>query len=131
MSFSSFIIDEEEGNKKLKKVYQTVKKAVKKCLVDEQQSENAYIVSFKTEGYTAGGSTMKPTVFEVAITLDYYKQVYRGIHRAIYINIVRETNNSRTTDYIQLDLSVMTEDMFLKALSDLKCKFEDLCCLKK
>jgi hypothetical protein len=131
LNFSTFILDEADGDKKKKEVISLIKKTVKKNLVDFYETEKACIIKFETVGTTLGGATIKPTSFEIIITLDYYKQVYRGMHRALYINIVKQTNSYKETDYIQLDIHDMSDAMYVKALDGIKEYFEKIVSIKK
>lgn len=123
MSFADFIVDEEDGKKKRKQVEDVIKKAVKSKLIDVTETEDACIINFESNDELV----IKPTTFQVIVTLDYRKKIYRGMIRAIYVNVVKHTNSYRTTDSICIDIHEMNEGEFAKTLDGIKKHFEKLC----
>jgi hypothetical protein len=121
MSFGDFIIDEEEGNKKRKVVEDAILEVVKPALIDTVKTDAATIIQFK-----ASGTHIKETIYEVVVCIDYIKKIYRGMHRAIYVNIKKESNSYRETDYIAIDLSMINDAQFLVAVQGIKDYFKKL-----
>lgn len=122
MSFSDFIIDEEIALKKRKEVEKLILKVVKKKLIDTVETEEATVINFMSDD----NPVIKDTKYQVIVTLGNYKKLYRGMERAIYINIIKETNTYRETDYIQLDIFSMSEEMYAKTLDGVKNHFMSL-----
>jgi hypothetical protein len=122
MSFADFIIDEEDGNKKRKEIEEVIKKAVAKNIIDVTETENCCVINFMTNEDVV----IKDAKYQVIVTLDYYKKIYRGMHRAVYINIIKETNSYRDTDYIQVDIHDMNEAQYAQTLDSIKNHFASL-----
>jgi hypothetical protein len=122
VSFADFIIDEEDGNKKRKEIENVIKKAVKKNIIDVTETDSCCIINFMTNDDVV----IKDAKYQVIVTLDYYKKIYRGMHRAVYINIIKETNTYRNTDYIQVDIHDMNEAQYAQTLQGIKDYFTKL-----
>jgi hypothetical protein len=122
MSFADFIIDEEDGKKKRKEIENVIKKAVKKNIIDVTETEDTCVINFMTNEDVV----IKDAKYQVIVTLDYYKKIYRGMHRAVYINIIKETNTHRATDYIQVDIHDMNEAQYAQTLDGIKNHFAKL-----
>jgi hypothetical protein len=116
-------MDDDLALKRRKEIEEVIKKAVKSKLIDVTETENGCIINFET----SGAPVIKDTIFQVVVTLDYYKKVYRGMHRAVYINISKQTNTYRTTDNIQIDILNINDGEYAKTLDSIKKKFESLC----
>jgi predicted transcriptional regulator len=118
MSFSDFIIDEEEGEKKRQEVAQAILKIVKPALIDCDEKTGITTINFK-------GSMLysKECIYTVIVCIDYYKKIYRGMHRAIYVNIIKDGNCYRETDYISIDLSTIGDATYAQAIQGIKDYF--------
>jgi hypothetical protein len=121
VSFADFIIDEDEGNKRRKQVEDVIRKSVKSKLIDEISTSDGTL--FRFEGAPV---FKKPAVYEVMVCIDYYKKVYRGMQRAIYINIVKESDNYRDADTIRVDIENVDDTTWGATLLDVKDRFDKL-----
>ena len=122
MSFESFLMDEDNAEKRRKEVENVILSVVKANLIDKQDLESGSIITFST----GGDLVIKDAICKVSVILDYYKKVYKGMHRAIYINISHETNSYRSSDYIQIDLSDINDPQYALALTNIKSHFQKI-----
>lgn len=122
-SFKSFLVDEEEGNKKRKKIADTIYKVVKKkALGKPEEYDNATFIKFRCDS----PECIKETIFEVTVAIDYWKRFARGMIRAVFITISKETNSHRNTDSMTIEVDRVSDHDFLKTLDSLKEYFKKL-----
>jgi len=119
-SFKGFLIDEKEGEKKRKKIADTIIKAVKKKLISKDETDNTTYIKFKCD------EGIKDTIYEIVVTIDYYKQYARGMKRAVYVTISKETNSHRNTDYMTIEVDRVNKVDFAQTIESLKNHFQNL-----
>ena len=120
--FKQFVCDEEASEKKRKKVVEVIAKVVKKYIVSRESHESTDSIIFKTDKE----QTIRETQHEVIVTLDYYKKFSKGMKRAIYVNIIKETVTYRDTNYITIEVDDLTDVQFMETLESIKNYFKNI-----
>jgi len=127
MQFKDFVSDEEQAEKKRKEIANIISKIAKPALIDKIENEKTTIIRFEGKGLY----DVKPCVFEIIVTLDYFKKLYKGMQRAIYINIIKESNSNRQTDYIAIEVDRLSDVEYAQTLTGIKSYFEKLVATSK
>lgn len=119
-SFKDFLIDEQEGEKKRKKIAATILKIVKKKLISKDETDTATFLKFSCDG------EIKETICEVVIAIDYFKRYARGMTRAVYVTISKETNSHRDTNYLTIEVDRVSDVQFAQTIESLKNYFSKM-----
>jgi len=122
MEFKEFIADEKAGEKKRKEIEKMILKIVKKKLIETVETDGTTIIRFDGKG----PQDAKDVIFEIIVTLDYFKRLYKGTQRAIYINIIKESDSWRQTDYIAIEIDRVSDVEYAQALEGIEEYFKKL-----
>jgi len=122
MEFKEFIADEKAGEKKRTEIEKMILKIVKKKLIDKVEKDGSTTIRFDGKG----PQDVKDVIYEIIVTLDYFKRLYKGTQRAIYINIIKESDSWRQTDYIAIEIDRVSDVEYSQALEGIKEYFKKL-----
>jgi len=122
MLFKDFVIDEETAEKKRKEISSVIAKAVKKNLIEKEETEGTTFIKFAGKGLY----DFSPATYEIHVVSSQQKKVYKGMQRVVHINIVKEKPSNRQTDYLVIDIDRISDAEYATTLEYLKDFFGNL-----
>jgi len=118
MFFKNFIEDEDRAEAKRKEIEKVILKVVKKNLSEKPVTteDGTTTIKFKAQGPLDA----REMDYTVVVTVDYTKKVYKGTIRTIFINVAKESETTRETDYIAIDIDAISDPHYAKTLDSIR-----------
>jgi glutamate racemase len=91
-SFHGFLRDEGNAEEKRQQLVDLIVKIVKPHIVEHDSFKDTDIIKFKSTE-----TTIRETFYEVAITMDYYRQYVKSMRRAIFVTITKDSVTQRNS----------------------------------